>query len=312
VLADKRLPHGRERLDTLPTEMSSFIMSGFFGLASGRRVRTEISKSNGSTQAAYYMTYVTSIECTNSDPVSAELRKYSPPGDSVLRDDTIAFVIAKAFVPPGTVAGNILLEAIHIAPVPGDPGSPKYENCVPHFQFPAGFVHGTVAGESEGDPNSVVTFPVSVSDYVRGSTMQTTLTCVSFLPRLFFTHFLRCSWRMDKTSPRWKNVPTPTRNTQITLLGTCFLITPEKNLCVDLDSINLPSTSANFVASGTPVKDATVGNRRKFAARAPVRGVVPPSASTSELMATTVPPVCVSLPNNLFFVVDKTDGFLYG
>lgn len=86
---------------------------------------------------------------------------------------------------------------------------------------------------------------------------------------------------MDKNNPRWKNVPTPMRNAQISLLGTCFLITPEKNLCVNLDSINLPSTTANFVSSVTPAKDATVGNRRKFAARAPIRGVVTSTATSN-------------------------------
>lgn len=183
---DKTAQTGGGRETCLFPPMSAFTISGFFGLASGRRVRTEISKSNGSTQGVYYMTYITSIQCSNSDPVSAELRKYSPPGDSVFQDDTIAYVIAKAFVPPGTVTGNILLEALHIAPVPGDPASFNYVNSVPDFQFPAVFAHGTVCGEAEGDQNSVVTFPVSVSDYIRGSTMQTTLMFFSFLFPLFF------------------------------------------------------------------------------------------------------------------------------
>jgi len=163
-----------------------FTVSGFFALASGRRVRTEVPRSNGTTQAAYYITYATSLDCSNSHPVSAELRKYSPPGDTVFQDETVAYVITKAFVPPGHVAANILLDAVHIAPILGDPSSDEYENSVPDFLHPAIFAHGTVSGDGVADANSVVTFPVNVSDYVRGSTMMTTLTSAFPLVLPFF------------------------------------------------------------------------------------------------------------------------------
>lgn len=173
----KRTGYGKKGAPLLFSfSMSAFIVTGFFGLASGRRIRTEISKTNGTAQAIYHISYTTSIDCNISGPVSAELRKYSPPGDTIFQDDTIAYVIAKAYVPPGNVQGNILLEAIHIAPVLGDPTSREYEDKVPDFIQPAVFIHGTVSGDSDNEQNGVVTFPVVVSDYVRGSTMQTTLT----------------------------------------------------------------------------------------------------------------------------------------
>ena len=158
--------------------MSTFTTAGFFGLTSGCHICTEVAKTNGSTQGVYYIHYITSVNCSVSGPISAELRKYSPPNDTVLADNTIAFVIAKVYVPPANVPGNILLEAIHIAPVPGDPTSEAYEDSVPDFRFPAIFAHGCVINEHQEEKLGVVTFPMVVSDYIRGGTKQSTLQYV--------------------------------------------------------------------------------------------------------------------------------------
>ena len=123
----------------------------------------------------YHVSYTTSINCNISGPVSAELHKYSPPGDTIFQDNTIAYVIAKAYIPPGSVQGNILLEAIHIAPVLGDPTSKEYEDKVLDFIQPAVFIHRTVSGNSNSEQNGIVMFPVIVLDYVCGSTMQMTI-----------------------------------------------------------------------------------------------------------------------------------------
>jgi hypothetical protein len=79
---------------------------------------------------------------------------------------------------------------------------------------------------------------------------------------------------MDKSIPKWKNVPPPARNTPITILGTCFHISMSGDLCVDLDSITLPSAIPMMSTVDSPMKDATVGSRRKFSARAPPRTVL--------------------------------------
>ena len=64
-------------------------------------------------------------------------------------------------------------------PVLGDPTSKEYKDkvldLVLDFIHPAVFIHGTVSGNSNDEQNGVVTFPVIVSDYEHGSTMQTTL-----------------------------------------------------------------------------------------------------------------------------------------
>lgn len=99
--------------------------------------------------------------------------------DVVLQDDTIVFLIAKAFVPSGNDPGNILLEAIRLAPFPGNPKDPSYVKSVPDFFSPAIFAHGTVCGEYNGESTATVLFPTTVSDYVRGSNKTTTVQCAN-------------------------------------------------------------------------------------------------------------------------------------
>ena len=95
------------------------------------------------------MHYATSVDCSKSGPISAELRKYSLTHDIVLQDDTIAFIIAKAHFTPGNVRGSIFLEAIRMAPVPVKLMSLGYMDPVSDFRYPVGFAHGTVIGERE-------------------------------------------------------------------------------------------------------------------------------------------------------------------
>jgi hypothetical protein len=100
--------------------------------------------------------------------VFVELRKYSPVNDTVLQDNTIVILITKAFVPSGKDPGNILVEAIHLAPFPGNPKDPNYVNSVLDFLSPAVFAQGTVCGEQSRESTGMVTFPTTVSDYVGG------------------------------------------------------------------------------------------------------------------------------------------------
>ena len=71
--------------------------------------------------------------------------------------------------------------------------------------------------------------------------------------------------------PRWWNVPAPSKNAQIIVIGTCLEMVPDRNLCIDMDSIHLPSTTATagIANFNTPVKSETVGNWCKFATCAP-------------------------------------------
>lgn len=149
-----------------------------------------------------------------------KLHKYSPVNDTILQDNTIVFLIAKAFVPSGNDPGNILLEAIHLTPFPGNPKNPNYVNSVPDFSSPAVFAHGTVSDEQSRESTGTVTFLTTVSNYVRGSNKQTTIQCAICLLCFTVWHaeiFLSISWWMDKKPPRWSNIPMPNWGAQLTL-----------------------------------------------------------------------------------------------
>ena len=118
-------------------------------MTSGRRVRTGVPRTNETPKTVYHMHYVTSVDCSQSGPISTEVRKYSLTDDIVLQGDTIAFVNAKAHIPPGNVRGSIFLEAICMALVPVKLMSLGYMDPVSDFRYPVSFSHGTVIGERE-------------------------------------------------------------------------------------------------------------------------------------------------------------------
>jgi hypothetical protein len=171
--------------------MSSFIVVGFLGLTSGRRVRSDVTRPDGTPLVLWHVIYDTCLICSHPPSLPAELRKYSPTGDTVLPDDTIAFVVAKAYVPPVHVSKTVLLDVMFLIPIPGDPSSTDYDERAPDFYTPLIFGIGTVATAQEALPNTPVFFPVTVSEFVRGSPKQSVLQYVFlFFPlRMSFIQF---------------------------------------------------------------------------------------------------------------------------
>ena len=254
--------------------MSSFIIVGFLGLTSGRRVRSDVTRPDGSPLVLWHVFYDTCIICSQPPSLPAELRKYSPISDIVYPDDTVAFVVAKAYVPPVNFSKTVLLDAILMIPVPGDPSSIEYDERVPDLCTPLVFGIGTVAAAQDSAPNTPVYFPTTVSDFVRGSPKQTVIQYV--LPLLHCSHVTHCffffSCRLDKSIARWRNVPTPNRGALICFLGTCFQLLQSGHLCVDLLNIvflaNTPSTPPQTVTGDLNAASSSVSRkRRKFAAR---------------------------------------------
>ena len=87
----------------------------------------------------------------------------------------MAFLVAKAYIPPGNIAGNVLLEAVHVAPLPGDPSEDSYDDHLPDFAHPLVFGLGTVTAAVDNLPDGRISFPVSLSDYVRGTLKESTI-----------------------------------------------------------------------------------------------------------------------------------------
>jgi hypothetical protein len=96
---------------------------------------------------------------------------------------TIVFLVTKAFVPPLSQGGPVLLDAVQMEFEPGDPTDKMYESSVPDFPHPTVFALGSVGEMTFERPGLVVTFSLILSEYVRGATKTTTIEYVS-LPSL--------------------------------------------------------------------------------------------------------------------------------
>jgi len=155
--------------------MSCFLILGFFALLSGQWVCTAITKVDGLSTSIWHIHYEMALTCQEPPSLPAELRNYSPVNDTVFQDNTVTFMLAKVYVPPGNIAGNVLLEAIHVVPLPGDPSDKSYNKHLPNFPYPLKLGLGTVTSLVETLPDGCISFPVSLSDYMQGNLKQSVL-----------------------------------------------------------------------------------------------------------------------------------------
>ena len=72
----------------------------------------------------------------------------------------------------------MLLEAWHITPVPRDSANDNYNVRLINFKMPLVFALDMVGTVPDGVSDGVITFPVTVTDLVRGSIQETVLRYV--------------------------------------------------------------------------------------------------------------------------------------
>ena len=149
--------------------MSSFTILGFFALANGHRLQT---LKPGTSVRTWHAHYATTIQCITPPYVPADLHIYSPINDVLHPDNTIAFVVARVHIPH---TGDILLDALHIVPCPGNPSDDSYDDTVPDFQFPMVYGLGVVSSPHESLPNGSTAFSVALTEYVRDANQQSTV-----------------------------------------------------------------------------------------------------------------------------------------
>lgn len=276
-------------LPSLPImSQGAFFTFGFFALGVGTRraVQKPVSpsKTPSSSSSTWYIFYPTTIQCPN-DPVglglSAEVRIYSPPGDIPHPENTIAFIVAKACFPN---SGPVLLDAISIHPIPGDPLSPDYEDRAPDMLYPYVYGLGTTYAKAEtlADGKSKG-FSVRLTERVRDrqetSTIQYALPSFSALLSLTSIFSPLCSCVLDGRSPRWVNVPPPSPNSLVSFLGVCSAIRPDRMLSVALEMLVYNPSAAPPSAPVLPTLQTTSSptpstKRRKFIAVHPVASPV--------------------------------------
>jgi hypothetical protein len=86
--------------------------------------------------------------------------------------------------------GPILLDATEITGLAGDPTSPEYEKNLPDFKSPHVVGLGIVDGPVQGLPNGIVIFPVRLSEFIRGTRLESVILCVHSLPHGFSSSHL--------------------------------------------------------------------------------------------------------------------------
>ena len=145
--------------------MPLFILVGLFFLHLGRRSIDSL-----------HIHYDTTVACLEGLPIPADLMVDCCPTEPVLQENTAAFVIGRTFVP--SRSGPILVDAVQVSPIPGNPQEPSYERHIPSFPVPVMIAQGTVASASSTNSCATLSFPLAVSDYVRSSVKRSTVLSV--------------------------------------------------------------------------------------------------------------------------------------
>jgi hypothetical protein len=145
--------------------MSFIQIAGMFPLASVNR-----------SDAFSY--YDTSIEFSNTqdgvvpDPIPAELRWFPQRNDRPIRDDAVANVVAKLYIPDSNEPA--LLDALRLDVFPGDPSIGPYRDAIPDSN-PTVFANGVVSDAKQLPNDTMATFQLTASQYVRNGVKQTTV-----------------------------------------------------------------------------------------------------------------------------------------
>ena len=239
----------------LPSLMSLFTIVGFFALTSGRCLQTI---RPGTTTQTWHAHYTTTVQCVSPPYVPADLHIYSPMNDILHADNTIAFVVVRVHVPH---SGDILLDAIHIVPCPGDPSLDSYDDTVPDFQFPIVYGLGIVSSPHETLPNRSTGFSIALTEYVCNANQQSNVQYVIFA---LYSHATKSSRSciLNWTVPQWRNTPVPAINTVIHFYSICSQISSTGQLGIEIEGITLnvvpptqpPVTGAPVEDDGSPLK----------------------------------------------------------
>jgi hypothetical protein len=263
--------------------MSTLNVFGFFALAAGKRVAAHVA---GATYPIHHNHYVTSLKTTSDDSEtypSATLRVYSGAGDAPLPDNTITFIVAKAFAPTGK---PVELDVLYMYTIPGDPNDDEYEVrlsslaltyvSVPSLQdgvpdcpvFAYGVSHLPANHTPQVLTDGSKTFTLSVTEYVNGAVKSSDLesvihVCVkSILTFIFQMHV--------PGNQTLANVPLPCALSCTQFLGQCNGFSDSTLLQITLGHVTLslgphslpqPPTNPSTSSPGTTM---TPVERKKY------------------------------------------------
>jgi hypothetical protein len=249
--------------------MSFFAVVGFFALA------------NRDVPGAFSF-FDTTIVCGgNVAPVPVDLRHFRGADDAPIADDAVALVTAKAYSPSQTATEDFMLDTVDIDVFGGDPRSTSYEEHVPAARPPNVFANSTVSDCAHASEDSIATFLIGVSEFVRNGRKQSVILCVLSSWSLCFPLISSHRCRLDKASPRWRNVPPPAHGAQISVIGPIYDILLNGRVVINIVSVAFSSSNALTYPPQLSAPDVPDGKRRKLQARAPRRPQTQPSDATN-------------------------------
>ena len=97
-------------------------------------------------------------------------------------DNTVAFIVAKAYIPsPGCLLNIALLDDLYLIPFPGNTDAYEYEDHIPDFPNPLITTLGMVSVSGSDLSTGHHCFPLSVREYVRDENKSSVILWVCFI-----------------------------------------------------------------------------------------------------------------------------------
>jgi hypothetical protein len=158
---------------SVPAPMLSFFVNGFFAVKSSHRVVVQCVV-NETTFKSNYIHYQTALQCTTGVSYGTELCVFATSQSTILPDNSIAHIIAKAEINAGCDA---FLEAVSFTVIPGDPSDNNYEDHIPNEPYAHIFILGQVIKESAVNMK-ITTYTIIAADYVKDGSAQSLVQCV--------------------------------------------------------------------------------------------------------------------------------------
>ena len=150
--------------------MASLYVTGFFALSNGRHITLSVA---GGDRPKTFIMYSSTIQCEQDDvAIPADVRLYARPSHAILPDNTIVWMLAKAYLPP-TRSAN--LDVVFLKSVPGDPDDDDYEEQAPDFPYPVFFGVGQISSTHRVLEDKSRVFDVATSQFVREAVRFSTI-----------------------------------------------------------------------------------------------------------------------------------------
>jgi hypothetical protein len=249
----------------LLSAMSMFMIFGFFALTNGRRISKLRTTAENPSQKTTYILYDTVIQCQTGKEIAGEIRVFAPSHVAILKDETVAYIVARTTIQPEDGA-KAYLDIYTIAEVPGDPSKDTYQDVIPNVNYPHVFAIGQVVDETSL-PDNKVAYAILVTEYIKDQSTECTIQWAPSFPHLYLAHASLPRCFIDKERKRWAKTRAPRLQSIVGIYGQCADLTTANMLLVEIQSIvfNLGTLLTSSTQSSMTSPHISP-KKRKFAA----------------------------------------------